>query len=88
MYFRVIRNDLFRNKLISITTMLFISAATALVCLAAILSLNLIGSIETLTKQAQVPNFLQMHNGNIDKERLNNFAEEQENVKNIRCWIF
>ncbi|WP_339184898.1 FtsX-like permease family protein [Oceanobacillus sp. FSL W7-1293] len=88
MYFRIIRNDLFRNKLISITTMLFISAATALVCLAAILSLNLIGSIETLTKQAQVPNFLQMHNGNIDKERLNNFAEEQENVKKYQVLDF
>lgn len=88
MYFRIIRNNLFRNKLISITTMLFISAATALVSLVTILSLNLIGSIDTFTKQAQVPDFLQMHNGDIDEERLKNFATNQENVKDYQVLYF
>ncbi|GGM20685.1 ABC transporter permease [Paraliobacillus quinghaiensis] len=81
MYFRMIRNDFLRNKLISITTMLFIAAATALVSLVAILTVNLSGSIDTLMKQAQVPDFLQMHAGDIDKERLKSFAVENENVK-------
>lgn len=88
MFFRIIRNDLLRNKLISITTMLFITAATALVSLVMILTINLLGSIDTLTKQAQVPDFLQMHNGEIDKERLGDFAKEQENVKDYQVLDF
>lgn len=88
MYHRIIRNDLLRNKLISITTMLFITAATALVSLVAILTVNLSGSITTLMKQAQVPDFLQMHAGNIDKERLNRFALGHENVKDYQVLNF
>ncbi|GAB2543733.1 ABC transporter permease [Gracilibacillus alcaliphilus] len=81
MYLRMIRNDLLRNKLISFTTMLFITAATALVSLVSILTINLVGSIDTLTKQTQVPDFLQMHSGDLDQERLENFAAGHENVK-------
>lgn len=88
MYYRIIRNDLLRNKLISITTILFITAATTLVSLVAILTNNLIGSIDTLTKQAQVPDFLQMHSGNIDKDQLHSFATAQENVKDIQVLDF
>ncbi|GGP16852.1 ABC transporter permease [Oceanobacillus neutriphilus] len=88
MYYRIIRNDLLRNKLISITTMLFITAATALVSLVAILTINLIGSIDSLTKQAQVPDFLQMHNGDIDKEQIQSFATEHENVKDNQVLDF
>ncbi len=88
MLFRMISNDLLRNKLISVTTMLFITAATALVSLVMILTVNLLGSIDTLTKQAQVPDFLQMHNGEMDKERLEDFAKEQENVKDFQVLGF
>lgn len=88
MYYRIIRNDFLRNKLISITTMLFITAATALVSLVAILTINLIGSIDTLTKQAQVPDFLQMHSGDIDKEQIQSFAEVHENVKDSQVLDF
>src|SRR5690625_2294157 len=88
MYYRIIRNDLLRNKLISITTMLFITVATALVSLVAILTINLIGSIDTLTKQAQVPDFLQMHSGDIDQERIQSFAATHENVKDSQVLDF
>jgi len=88
MYYRIIRNDLLRNKLISITTMLFITVATALVSLVAILTINLIGSIDTLTKQAQVPDFLQMHSGDIDQERIQSFAATHGNVKDSQVLDF
>lgn len=81
MYFRIIRNDLLRNKLISITLMLFITAATTLVSLVAILTVNLFGSIDTLMKQTQVPDFVQMHSGDINKDRLERFAASEEDVK-------
>ncbi|MEJ8766962.1 FtsX-like permease family protein [Oceanobacillus sp. HCA-5259] len=88
MYSRIIRNDLFRNKLISITTLLFITVATTLVSLVAILTINLIGSIDTLTKQAQVPDFLQMHSGDIDKQQIQSFAAAHENVKDMQVLDF
>ncbi|MEI3613783.1 ABC transporter permease [Pseudogracilibacillus sp. SO30301A] len=74
--------------MISITTMLFITAATALVSLVAILIVNLSGSIDTLMKQAQVPDFLQMHVGNLNKERLESFAAENEHVKDYQVLDF
>lgn len=88
MFFQIIRNDLLRNKLISVTTMLFITAATMLVSIVAILTVNLVGSIDTLTKQAKIPDFLQMHNGDIDKGRLQSFAIEHENVKDFQVLDF
>ncbi|HPR82203.1 MAG TPA: ABC transporter permease, partial [Enterococcus sp.] len=80
MYTQIIRNDVLRNKLISFTSMLFITVATTLVSIVAILTINLVGSIHTLTNQAQVPDFLQMHSGPIDQARMDRFADENEQV--------
>ncbi len=88
MYTQIIRNDLLRNKLISLTTMLFITAAATLVSVVAILSINLIGSIDTLTRQAQVPDFLQMHSGSIDRERIERFAAMNGHVESYQILDF
>lgn len=80
MYTQIIRNDVLRNKLISFTSMLFITVVTTLVSIVAILTINLVGSIHTLTNQAQVPDFLQMHSGPIDQARMDRFADENEQV--------
>lgn len=41
MYFRAIRNDILKSKAITLTTMLFVTAAAMLISLAAILRLCL-----------------------------------------------
>ena len=43
MYYRIIRNDVQKNKAITLTTSIFVAAAAMLVSLAAILVVNLSG---------------------------------------------
>jgi ABC-type transport system, involved in lipoprotein release, permease component len=80
MYYRIIRNDFKKSKLISITTMIFVACAALLVSLAAMLIINLSGAIDTLMTQAKTPHFMQMHSGEIDKERLEAFAKDNTSV--------
>jgi putative ABC transport system permease protein len=58
------------------------------VALAAILVVNLAGAIDTLMTQAQTPHFMQMHAGELDRERLAAFAAEQEAVADFQAVEF
>ncbi|MCM3786720.1 ABC transporter permease [Neobacillus mesonae] len=80
MYSRIIRNDILKSKAITLTTTLFVAAAAALVSLAALLIVNLSGSLNTLMSQAETPHFMQMHSGDIDMKRLATFSEQNDQV--------
>ncbi|MFE3573501.1 ABC transporter permease [Lysinibacillus sp. NPDC059133] len=88
MYFRLIRNDISKSKLITLTTTLFVAAAAMLVSLSAILMVNLSGAIDSLMNQAKTPHFMQMHSGDIDTVRLANFAEQNSNVDEFQVLEF
>lgn len=88
MYFRIIRNECMKNKLIWLTTTLFVAAAALLVSLAAIVVVHLTGAIDTLMTQAKTPHFLQMHSGVIDRERLETFAAENRLVEQLQVAEF
>ncbi|WP_309119933.1 FtsX-like permease family protein [Paenibacillus sp.] len=88
MYFRIIRNDMKKSKVITLTTMIFVAAAAMLVSLAAILIINLSGALDTLMTQAKTPHFMQMHSGEIDKARLASFAEQNSNVDEFQVVEF
>ncbi|WP_338752666.1 ABC transporter permease [Bacillus sp. FJAT-52991] len=88
MYYRIIRNDILKSKLITLTTTIFIAAAAMLVALSAILVVNLSGAIDTLMKQAQTPHFMQMHSGDIDTVRLADFAEQNSQVDEFQVVEF
>ncbi|MBK3496381.1 FtsX-like permease family protein [Viridibacillus sp. YIM B01967] len=88
MYFRIIRNDISKSKLITLTTMIFVAVAAMLVSLSAILVVNLSGSIDTLMKQAKTPHFMQMHSGDINTVRLSDFAEQYSNVDEFQVLEF
>ncbi|MGE7674310.1 ABC transporter permease [Lysinibacillus sp. NPDC094403] len=88
MYFRLIRNDISKSKLITLTTTLFVAAAAMLVSLSAILMVNLSGAIDSLMNQAKTPHFMQMHSGDIDTVRLTNFAEKNSNVDEFQVLEF
>ncbi|PJO42305.1 ABC transporter permease [Lysinibacillus xylanilyticus] len=88
MYFRLIRNDLSKSKLITLTTTIFVAAAAMLVSLSAILIVNLSGAIDSLMHQAKTPHFMQMHSGDIDTVRLANFAEQNSNVDEYQVLEF
>lgn len=88
MYYKIIKNDFLKRKGITLTTMFFVAAAAMLVSLAAILMVNLGGSIETLMTKAKTPHFMQMHSGAIDIDRLQAFAEENGNVDEFQVLEF
>ena len=88
MYYRIIRNDISKSKLITIIATVFIVAAAMLVSLAVILVVNLSGAIDTLMRQAETPHFLQMHSGEIDRERLAAFAEQNNSVDEFQVLEF
>lgn len=88
MYYRIIRNDFMQNKLITGTIMVFISISAMLVSLAAILIVNLSGSINTLMTKAKTPHFMQMHTGEINKDRLFEFALQNGKVDEFQVAEF
>lgn len=88
MYYRLIRNDLLRSKLTTIITLIFVAAAAMLVSLAAILTVNLSGAIDTLMTKAKTPHFMQMHTGELDMKRLSTFAEKNSDVDDYQVSEF
>ena len=80
MYYRAIRNDILRNKVITLTIMIFVAAAAMLVSLAAILVVNLSGAIDTLMTRAETPHFMQMHSGEMDSAQLAAFVEQHSEI--------
>jgi putative ABC transport system permease protein len=88
MYYKIIRNDILKSKLVTLTTMIFVAAAAMLVSLAAILVVNLSGAIDTLMTQAKTPHFMQMHTGEIDIERLTSFADQNSQVDEFQVLEF
>ncbi|PXV87744.1 putative ABC transport system permease protein [Lachnotalea glycerini] len=88
MYFRIIRNDLKKSKLISTTMLLFVSISAMLLSLAMILIVNLFGSINMMMTKAKTPHFMQMHDGSIDLERLSTFAEGIDYVEDFQVASF
>lgn len=80
MFLRIIRNDIVRSKLNTVTTTIFVAATAMLVALSAILIVHLTDAIDALMKQAKTPHFVQMHSGDLDTVRLAHFAEQSSHV--------
>jgi len=88
MFFRAIRNDVLRSIPVTLTTALFVAAAAMLVALAATLVVNLSGAIDTMMTRAKTPHFMQMHAGELDRERLASFAGGAEDVADYQVLEF
>ncbi|MDR1078292.1 MAG: ABC transporter permease [Propionibacteriaceae bacterium] len=81
MYGRLIKNDIRQGKLIAATVAAFITVAAMLTAVAAMVGVNLFGAIDHLRERARAVDFLQMHSGAIDQERLQDFADSQAEVE-------
>ena len=88
MYRKIIKNDIKKSKLITVTIMAFILLAALLTSLAAALVVNLFGAIDNMMLEAKTPHFMQMHSGDIDMARLENFADTQSNVEAFQVLEF
>lgn len=76
MNWSIIKNDLKRNKGINLALLLFMMFAATLAVLSVIMSVQTFTSISELYKTAQPPHFVQMHKGEINPEKINDFMSE------------
>ncbi|WP_125142319.1 FtsX-like permease family protein [Clostridium transplantifaecale] len=81
MYGKLILNDIRKGKLIAVTIAVFIAIAAALTSSAAMLGVNLSGAVGQLMEETRAIDFMQMHSGEVDGQRLQNFADTQGNVE-------
>ena len=88
MNLKIALNDFKNNKFVSLATAIFITVGASLISLVLILIVNLTGSIDNLMTKAKTPDFLQMHQGDIDLERLESFAKGSDLVKEYQTLDF
>ena len=85
---RIIWNDIRQNRLLSVTTWVFMAASAFLFGLTCFLFASLLGSVNTLMDEAQTPDFLQMHTGEISEEELAGFAQDNPDVRSFQILRF
>ena len=85
---RMIINDIKANKLVSAATCIFMAVTAMLLGLSILLYASLADSIDSLMTEAKTPDFLQMHTGELDMDRLNDFTQQREDVKAMQICTF
>ena len=85
---RLIINDFKANKIITISTSSFMAVTAMLLGLAILLFARLYTSIDSLMKKAETPSFLQMHTGDLDEEKLNDFTRARSDVEKMQVCNF
>lgn len=78
---RLIANGMKDQKLLSISTVIFMAVSSMLIALALTLFTNLTGSVGGLMEAARTPDFLQMHAGELREEELNDFAQSHTEIE-------
>ena len=77
---KLIWNDVRQNKLLSAATVFFMAVSAMMLALTALLFSSLLGSVNGLMEQAQAPDLVQMHTGEINVEKLGQFAGEHQEI--------
>ncbi|MCI8400529.1 MAG: ABC transporter permease [Lachnospiraceae bacterium] len=80
MIIKLIRNDIKQNKLAAAATVFFMAASAMLLSLTAMLAFNLLGAIDGLMEQAKVPDYMQMHAGEINVSELSDFVKAHREI--------
>lgn len=88
MYRNLIKNDISKSKLITVTITAFILTAAILTALAVSLTVNLSGAVDNILLSSKAVHFIQMHTGDVDMEQLWKFADDQEAVEDSQVLPF
>ena len=88
MYWKLIRNDMKKSKLITVTITGFIMMAALFTSLAGSLLVNMLGAIDNLVLDTAAPHYVQMHTGEIDLARLEQFAADCQDVEELQISEF
>jgi putative ABC transport system permease protein len=81
MKWRILKNDLNRNRLVSSILFVFIIFSTLLVAGSVTIISRLTGSVDNLFEKADALHFLQMHSGDIDQDEIDRFVVDNALVK-------
>lgn len=85
---RLITNDLRSNKLISVSTVIFMAVTAMLLGLSVFLFGTLYSSIDSLMKKAETPHFLQMHTGDLQMEKISDFVKTRSDIEEMQICNF
>lgn len=77
---KLIWNDMRQNKLLTAATVFFMAVSAMMLALTALLFSGLLGSVNGLMEQSQVPDLMQMHTGEIDEREIRRFAGEHQEI--------
>ena len=88
MYQKIVKNDIKKSKLITITITGFILLAAVFTSLGVSMLVNLIGAIDHLMQDAQAPHYVQMHVGDVDLKMLDGFAAEHKEIEDLQVAEF
>lgn len=77
----LIWNDIKQNKLLSGATVFFMTISAMLLALTVLLASGLLGAIDSLMDKARVPDFMQMHTGELEASEISRFAQSREEIK-------
>lgn len=82
MLIKILHKDFLKNKVIYITLCLFIALSALLVASGTNMITELVHSMNALFAKSNVPHFVQMHAGKIDRGEIDTFAEDNPLIKN------
>lgn len=80
LFWKWFRTDNRKNRFSATAMVLFGGASVMLFALTVALFVNLLGAVTYLMERAQVPDYLQMHAGELQESAVAAFAEEEEQV--------
>lgn len=88
MYWTLLKNDIKYNRLQSFNIAFFIILSVAFLAVAGQLMIRLNDSVRTLLEKAETPHLLQMHTGEIDRERMQAFVESHPKIEEYQLLEF
>ncbi len=77
---KLIRSSLRHNPLVSGFLGGFLLLSTALLSSALILTLGVLGTVDGFMETARTPHFMQMHQGPLDVQRMEQFVDDRDDV--------
>ncbi|PKL18566.1 MAG: ABC transporter permease [Spirochaetae bacterium HGW-Spirochaetae-5] len=81
MIFRILKKDFLRKKIVTIVVFVFIMLSALLVSSGSNLIVELSNSLNSLFSISKVPHFVQMHSGELDQLKIDNWSASNSMVK-------
>ena len=85
---KIMKHDLIKNRLANGSVFAFFTVSGVLFAVTLCLAVQLTGSVSSLMTVAKTPDFLQMHAGDIDEDRIEEFSDLQEDVREFQICRF